>query len=236
MSRKVSNSSTVKKETEKEKVLEEEGVPEQEKVLQQKIFLEHPGTSITEIVSEEAKGIADIKEEHFIRLTRLLVLGIPIFKELFDSKFPPKHLSSMLKEPAVFKILSRMRGTKFSDTEWDILFPDPRAHYLVESKAFDIDLLFKLLEEICDIVPPAGVGWNNQPDPKDKSLGAQLARFKWYRVGIYGQIYRYRELTDETFHSYWSKVKDVLLDIVRIYDASKVKGYRTAIDLSLIHI
>jgi hypothetical protein len=168
---------------------------------------------------------------NFVRLTRLLICGgTTIIRKLFDSIITPAKLANALINSKV-RLQQLMRSKKvLTYFQWQILFPLPGVVSVVESKSFDITLLFKLLREICSLIPPA-TGWDNLPNTTDTSMEADLARIKYYRNTIYAHVNENMELSDGDFKDSWDEIKDALIRIVKSTGSSRsVTDCEKAID------
>jgi hypothetical protein len=167
---------------------------------------------------------------NFTRLTRLLICGGTIvLRELFDSVIAPEDLANTLNDPSVLRRLKPMKKKRFLTLpQWQILFPSPRTD--VKSKSFDIPLLFQLLREVCNLIPPLHEGWDNLPDSTDTSLEADLARIKYYRNTIYAHPRNGMEPSDDEFDDYWGEIKGALLRITQYYNADRCGEYESIID------
>jgi hypothetical protein len=164
-------------------------------------------TSLDEVLQ------ASPKKTNFLRLTRLLICGgTKVVRELFDSIIAPEDLANTLNDPPVLSRLQDMRNKKLlTHSQWQILFPLPGT--LVESKSFDLTLLFKLLREICSLMPPLHTGWDNLPNSTDTSLEADLARIKHYRNQSAHANERL-EVCDDDFKVCWDEIKAALIRII----------------------
>ncbi len=111
---------------------------------------------------------------NFQRVARLLISGgTALLREVFDQLCPPGNLPIILQNPATVNQLKKK--AKLHKPQWDRLYPSPGMYG--KSKEFDITLLFSLLRNICNLVPPA-TGWDKLPTSTDHSLAADLARIK----------------------------------------------------------
>ena len=122
--------------------------------------------------------------------------------------------------PSVFATLRLLRKKKIlSLSQWKKLYPANKSS--VSTKNFDITLLIVLLRDICDLTPPA-TGWDVPPSPTDLSLGADIARIKFYRNTVCGHPIQ-ASIDDSAFDNYWKNIRDAL---VRLGGAA----YEKAID------
>ena len=112
------------------------------------------------------------------KLSRLLIDGgTRALKKTFDSYHPPHRLIQDLNTN--YSILENLFYERILDGhQWDKLFPP--GGVAPDSKTFDITLLFLLLTTICGLRAPRS-GWHNKPNPRIKSLEANIARIKFYR-------------------------------------------------------
>ena len=122
-------------------------------------------------------------KDNFQRITRLLISGgTSLLREIFDSICPPSSLPKILSNPATKK---RLKTAKLTLPQWDCLYPSPGVYG--KSADFNITLLVRLLRTICNLTPPI-TGWDALPAITDHSLEADIARVKYYRNSVYGQV------------------------------------------------
>ncbi|XP_077863693.1 NACHT, LRR and PYD domains-containing protein 3-like [Saccoglossus kowalevskii] len=145
------------------------------------------------------------------RLSALLLNeGTHVIRRYFDSQFPPSTLQKILnntKNTKTFNYL--LKKTKvLNQRQYDLLYPPTGA--IPSSANFDITLLILLIRNLCGLHPPNWSGWNQTPQPNDKSLVADLIRLKQFRNELYGHIVT-TEISDAQFTQYWSDISDVLI-------------------------
>ena len=161
---------------------------------------------------------------NFQRLTRLLMLGgVTLLREKFDSIHSPTNLPIKLSDPAVQTLL---KSAKLTRPEWNCLYPSPGVYG--KSTDFDITLTFRLLRTICNLTPPT-TGWNNLPNNTDHSLEADLARVKYYRNEVYGHS-QTMEIPDAEFVDLWKEISEALLRIAASISRVKRDDWKTCID------
>ena len=162
---------------------------------------------------------------NFQRLARLLISGgTASLWEVFDQLCPPSNLPTKLKNPATVK---QLKAAKLTKPQWDCLYPSPGVYG--KSTDFDINLLFKLLRNICGLAPPS-TGWDALPGSTDHSLQAELVRVKYYRNTVYGHVDYKMEITDDEFPSLWKDISDALLGIAGHMGPVKKNEWQKAID------
>ena len=169
------------------------------------------------------------KKANFQRLARLLVCGgITLLREVLDSIHPPANLSATLNKPATKTHLQQLRDHKkvITQQEWKILYPSPGMWG--KSTDFDITLLFKLLRNICGLVPPV-TGWDNLPTITDRSHEADLVRIKYYRNTVYGHSNDV-EISDVEFFNLWREISEALLRIALSISSAKKDEWEKAIE------
>ena len=172
---------------------------------------------------EEVLGSTNEKA-NFQRLTRLLILGgVTLLREKFDSIYPPTHLPKKLSDPVVQK---QLKGAKLTRTDWSCLYPSPGV--CGKSTDFDITLIFRLLRTICSLTPPP-TGWDHLPSNTDQSPEADLARVKYYRNEVYGHS-KTMEITDADFVNLWREISDALLRIAASISHEKRGEWKKCID------
>ena len=107
-------------------------------------------------MAEEALRSTSL-QANFCRLTRLLMLGgVQLFRETFDSIHSPANLPLRLADPV---IQAQLRGARLTRSERNCLYPSPGMYG--KSNDFDITLIFKLFRTICSLTPPwtEWMGW-----------------------------------------------------------------------------
>ena len=122
---------------------------------------------------------SSVKKTNGAKLSRLLIDGGTIaLRKTFDSYHPPDCLVQDLNTN--YSILENLFSEKvLNGHQWEKLFPP--SGVAPDSKTFDISLLFLLLTTICGLCAPRYSGWDNKPNPKNKSIEANIARIKFYR-------------------------------------------------------
>ena len=163
---------------------------------------------------------------NFHRLTRLLMLGgVQLLRETFDSIHSPADLPLRLADPA---IQAQLRGAQLTRPEWACLNPFPGVYG--ESNDFDITLIFKLFRTICSLTPPPGPrGWDKLPSGSDHTLVADLVRIKYYRNEIYGHCPN-MEISDKDFIRLWKEISEALLRIATNISPAKRDEWEKSID------
>ena len=121
---------------------------------------------------------SSVEKTNGAKLIGLLINGGTFaLKKTFDHYHPPNCLVQDLN--ANYSILQNLFSEKILDGhQWDKLFPP--SGVAPDSNTFDITLLFLLLTTICGLRAPRS-GWHNKPNPRNKSLEANIARIKFYR-------------------------------------------------------
>ena len=164
--------------------------------------------------------------DNFQHLARLLISGgTVLLREVFDNKCPPSKLRTILQNPATKKRLHK--EAKLTKPQWDCLYPSPGMYG--KSADFDITLLFRLLRTICGLTPPV-TGWDALPGSTDDSLGADLARIKYYRNSLYGHVNENMEISDYEFSVHWREISEALMRISGQISPAKAKQWQNAID------
>ena len=155
-------------------------------------------------------------KENFQRITQLLISGgTTLLREIFDQLCPPSNFLLILKNPAT---KNQLRSAKLTKPEWNCLYPSPWVYG--KSADFGVNLLFKLLTTICNLVPPA-TGWRALPTSTDHSLAADLVRIKYYRNKQYGHVNQNIEIADDEFILL---CQDIIKVLVRI--AGKISPFK----------
>ena len=81
-----------------------------------------------------------------------------------------------------------------------------------KSEDFDITLLFRLLRSICNLTPPF-TGWDAPPVTTDHRLTADIARIKYCRNSVYGNVNQGMTITDDEFSTLRQEISEVLVRI-----------------------
>ena len=185
------------------------------------------GTSLS--AAYEALRATDEKA-NFQRLTRLLMLGgLALLKEVFDSIHPPPNFPAVLSNPVIKTQLQTLRRNRvLTHPEWNCLYNPSGPGTYGKSTDFDISLLCKLLREICSLTPPA-TGWDILPNSTDHSLEADLARIKFYRNNIYGHNHS-MEITNADFEKLWMEIRKALLRIASSISSAKRDEWKKSIE------
>ena len=185
------------------------------------------GTSLS--AAYEALRATDEKA-NFQRLTRLLMLGgLALLKEVFDSIHPPPNFPAVLSNPVIKTQLQTLRRNRvLTHPEWNCLYNPSGPGTYGKSTDFDISLLCKLLREICSLTPPA-TGWDILPNSTDHSLEADLARIKFYRNKIYGHNHS-MEITNADFEKLWMEISEALLRIASSISSAKRDEWKKSIE------
>ena len=141
------------------------------------------------------------------KLSRLLIDGgTTVLRNVFNHHHPPANLAAKLN--ANYSALNNLlRRRVLNGHQWDKLFPPGGA--MPDSNTFDITLLFLLLTNICGLSPPP-TGWHAKPPPSDNSYEANLARVKYFRNVLYGNV----TSTGVDTHSFavlWLEISSVLV-------------------------
>ena len=147
-------------------------------------------------------------KENFQRISRLLISGgTSLLREIFDSICLPRDLPTILSTPATKR---KLKTTYLSIPQRHCLNPSPGVYG--KSEDFDITLLFRLLRSICNLTPPL-TGWDAPPVTTDHSLTADIARIKYYRNSVYGNVNQGMTITDDEFSTLRQEISEVLVRI-----------------------
>ena len=176
--------------------------------------------------AEEALRATE-RKENFQLLSRLLMLGgVRLLREKFDSIHSPSDLPLTLDDTAT---RDSLKGAKLFKEQWECLYPSPGT--FGKSTDFDITLIFRLFRTICNLTAPL-TGWNYSPNSTDTSLEADLVRIKNYRNSVYGHNSK-MEITDSEFRNLWNEISESLLRIAGSMGAAKRDEWEKAIDALL---
>ena len=180
-------------------------------------------------MAEEALRSTSLKA-NFHRLTRLLMLGgVQLFRETFDSIHSPANLPLRLADPV---IQAQLRGARLTRPERNCLYPSPGVYG--KSNDFDITLIFKLFRTICSLTPPPGRrGWDGLPNCSDHTLVADLVRVRYYR-NFLGHCST-AGISDIDFNRLWGEISEALLRIATNISPAKRDEWEKSIDDLLAH-
>ena len=150
---------------------------------------------------------SSVEKTNGAKLSRLLIDGgTTVLRNEFDKHHPPANLAADLN--ASFSVLNNLlRRRVLNNHQWNKLFPPGGTP--PDSSTFDITLLFLLLTNICGLSPPPK-GWHTKPTPRDTSLGANLARIKFFRNHLYGHVAT-TGVDTPTFNALWMEISVVLV-------------------------
>ena len=179
-------------------------------------------------MAEEALRSTSL-QANFSRLTRLLMLGgVQLFRETFDSIHSPANLPLRLADPV---IQAQLRGARLTRSERNCLYPSPGVYG--KSNDFDITLIFKLFRTICSLTPPGRSGWDGLPNCSDHTLVADLVRVRYYR-----NFFCHRStagISDIDFNRLWGEISEALLRIATNISPAKRDEWEKSIDDLLAH-
>ena len=149
---------------------------------------------------------SSVEKTNGAKLGRLLIDGgTTVLRKLFDHYHPPEHLATSLNRH--YKTLNDLFGDgHLYGPQWYQLFPTDGS--APDSKNFDISLLFLLLTNICGLSPPRR-GWHKEPQTKDHSREANLARIKFFRNKVYGHVTS-TGIDTHTFNALWRQISGTL--------------------------
>ena len=163
-------------------------------------------------------------KENFQRVTRLLISGgTSLLREIFDSICLPRGLPTTLSTPATRR---KLKTTYLSIPQRHCLNPSPGVYG--KSEDFDITLLFRLLRSICNLTPPF-TGWDAPPVTTDHSLTADIARIKYYRNSVYGNVNQGMTITDDEFSTLRQEISEVLVRIAGQISSTRKIAWQGAI-------
>ena len=81
------------------------------------------------------------------------------------------------------------------------------------SSQFDITLMISLFRHLSAITPLSG-DFDTLPPPSDETVGADLARIKYYRNNIAHCLEDKRKMSDFEFHVCWESVCQVIYILI----------------------
>ena len=163
----------------------------------------------------------------------LLNVGCQVFREVFNRIHHPTKLQAVLSSYPVHSFLETLYkgNTKIlNSTQWGNLYPnDPSS---VSSINFDITLLTVLLENICNLSPPA-TGWDNVPPVEEQSIEADIIRVRYLRDLVYGNGMT-TSANDMMFSTYWQKIRDTLVRLGGVSYGATIDKMKTVMIDSVI--
>ena len=163
-------------------------------------------------------------KENFQRISRLLISGgTSLLREIFDSICSPTRLPIILSNSAT---KNQLKAAKLTKPQWLCLYPSPGVYG--KSEDFDITLLFRLLRSICNLTPPF-TGWDAPPVTTDHSLTADIARIKYYRNSVYGNVNQGMTITDDEFSTLRQEISEVLVRIAGQISSTRKIAWQGAI-------
>ena len=167
-------------------------------------------------------------KENFYRLSTLLVDGgSTALRDVFDSIHPPTTLPTVLSNPSN---QAKLRAAGLARPLLNKLYPSPGAYG--KSEDFDITLLALLLRSICNLISPAGTGWNKKPVASDLTLSADITRIKCYRNELYAHA-RAVSIDNNEFQLIWKELQDIFIRLARHVCPGSVKKWEEDIKVYL---
>lgn len=157
------------------------------------------------------KNAASIgKKDVRCRLQLLLDKSECVFKEVFKREITAeangKDIYQFFQTPRVNNKLLALRKKILNAHQWKKLHP--KSH-IIDITSFDITLMFLLMQSICHLPPPK-LGWFDSPDPRDRSLSANLLRVKIFRNKFsHGLL----ELSKDEYDEFWNGMTQTLLEL-----------------------
>ncbi|XP_046857780.1 serine/threonine-protein kinase/endoribonuclease IRE1-like isoform X2 [Xenia sp. Carnegie-2017] len=151
-------------------------------------------------------------EENFACISKLLInKGTQALKTTFQLliSHQSSNLKDILNDPSTKSKLTSLKKNKIIHKEkWDLLYPSTGSP---DIENFDITLLFVLLRNICGLTTPRG-GWDSLSPSSDTSISANIARIKFYRNKVYGQLTT-TSLNDSEFEDLWQEISKALVGL-----------------------
>ncbi|CAG2198306.1 unnamed protein product [Mytilus edulis] len=147
------------------------------------------------------------EEDNFLRVVYLNYrVGTTALRRYFDSVHPflPADLSSPPNKAILASLHKPPRGQRrvLYQEQWDILYP-PTGAPVVSSAKLDVTLMVCLLRNLPPMVPPPTPnGFDALPQHSDSSIGAHIARIKYYKNFIVSHS-KDGKLSDADFNTIW---------------------------------
>ncbi len=152
---------------------------------------------------------SSVEKTNGAKLSSLLIDGgTTVLRNVFDTYHPPAVLAANLNANYV-TLNTLYKRRVLHKPQWEQLFPPGGA--ALDSKTFDITLLFLLLTNICGLSPPLS-GWHKPPPSSDTTFEANLARVKLYRNELYGHVTSTGVQT-VSFNVKWQEISAVLVSL-----------------------
>ncbi|XP_062571000.1 uncharacterized protein LOC134233015 [Saccostrea cucullata] len=107
-------------------------------------------------------------------------------REILKREVSPSDLSKEVQDFIDDAVKHRKKFKRLDFKQENIIFPPPTLKYRGDYTDLDISLLYYLLRNICKKISPPSKGWGNIPDPKDKSIAANIERIRMTRNECYG--------------------------------------------------
>ena len=168
-------------------------------------------------------------KENFYRLSTLLVDGgSTALRDVFDSIHLPTTLPTVLSNPSN---QAKLRTAGLARPLLNKLYPSPGA--CGKSEDFDITLLALLLRHICNLISPAGTGWNKMPVASDLTLSADITRIKCYRNELYAHA-RAVHVDNNDFQRLWKELECIFIRLARHVNPASVKKWKEDIKVYLL--
>lgn len=147
------------------------------------------------------------EEENYVRIALLLTGKSPrAVRVLFDNKFPPASLQLTLNQEKS-KQLGHLKKIRVIDqAQWDLMFPSTG---VPDSKTFDVTLMICLIRSLkSQTVAHPATGFDHLPSAGDITLGADLARIKYYRN--YLAHLNDNKIDKSNFTTAWNDISDAV--------------------------
>ena len=168
-------------------------------------------------------------KENFYRLSTLLVDGgSTALRDVFDSIHLPTTLPAVLSNPSN---QAKLRAARLARPLLNKLYPSPGAYG--KSEDFDITLLALLLRHICNLISPAGTGWNKMPVASDLTLPADITRIKCYRNEFYAHAPAVH-VDNNDFQRLWKELECIYIRLALHVNPASVKKWKEDIKVYLL--
>ncbi|XP_062576275.1 uncharacterized protein LOC134238178 [Saccostrea cucullata] len=152
------------------------------------------------------------------KLRKLITLGKDALQVYFDSIFPSEDLQKCLKDNKE----SLCNGPyRFTAKEVNIVYPASGS--AVESSLFDVPIMYKLLRNFGNNVPPPTNGWGKEPNVGQKNQGDDIERIRKYRNQLCHNQFNTQNMDDDDFVFYREELTQAILRLTKRSFKSRIK-------------
>ncbi|XP_062583210.1 uncharacterized protein LOC134244971, partial [Saccostrea cucullata] len=141
------------------------------------------------------------------RVSRL-ILGpcADVMRDVLLREIPATDLSKKVQ-----KWINSQKRHLLNTSQTDLIFPQPSNIYGGNYSDMDISLLYILLRNVT-YLPAHSKGWDNDPDPTDRSVSANIERIRFIRNKHYGHAVEIG-IPDTDFQSEFMNIRKIAEDV-----------------------